>query len=93
MQIGPVTLDGHHVRLERVSLADVPALWRAGTYEEIRRYPPSPCDPRRRGGPTSRPNWPNKRPGWWSALSWRPGPPPELLGRPDFSPSTATTAG
>ena len=35
MQIGPVTLDGHHVRLEPVSLAHVPALWRAGEPEEI----------------------------------------------------------
>jgi RimJ/RimL family protein N-acetyltransferase len=42
MQIGPVARDGHHVRLERVGLADVPALWRAGAHEEIRRYPPSP---------------------------------------------------
>ena len=31
MQIGPVTLDGHHVRLEPVSLAHVPALWRAAS--------------------------------------------------------------
>jgi RimJ/RimL family protein N-acetyltransferase len=38
MQIGPVTLDGHHVRLEHVSLAYVPALWRAGEPEEIWRY-------------------------------------------------------
>ena len=30
MLIGPVILDGHHVRLEPVSLAHVPALWRAG---------------------------------------------------------------
>jgi N-acetyltransferase len=40
MLIGPVTLDGHHVRLEPVSLAHVPALWRAGTHEEIWRYVP-----------------------------------------------------
>ena len=32
MQIGPVTLDGQHVRLEPVSLAHVPALWRAGAH-------------------------------------------------------------
>ena len=38
MQIGPVTLDGHHVRLEPVSLAHVPDLWRAAEPEEIRRY-------------------------------------------------------
>ena len=40
MQIGPVTLDGQHVRLEPVSLAHVPALWRAGAHEEIWRYLP-----------------------------------------------------
>ena len=40
MQIGPVTLEGRHVRLEPVSLAHVPALWRAGAYEEIWRYIP-----------------------------------------------------
>jgi N-acetyltransferase len=40
MQIGPVTLDGHHVRLEPMSLAHVPALWRAGAHEEIWRYLP-----------------------------------------------------
>jgi RimJ/RimL family protein N-acetyltransferase len=40
MQIGPVTLEGQHVRLEPVSLAHVPALWRAGTHEEIWRYLP-----------------------------------------------------
>jgi len=40
MQIGPVTLEGQHVRLEPVSLAHVPALWRAGAYEEIWRYIP-----------------------------------------------------
>jgi N-acetyltransferase len=40
MQIGPVTLDGHHVRLEPVSLAHVPALWQAGAHEEIWRYLP-----------------------------------------------------
>jgi RimJ/RimL family protein N-acetyltransferase len=38
MQIGPVTLDGYHVRLEPVSLAHVPALWRAAEPEEIWRY-------------------------------------------------------
>jgi N-acetyltransferase len=38
MQIGPVTLDGHHVRLEPVSLTHVPALWRAAEPEEIWRY-------------------------------------------------------
>ena len=38
MQIGPVTLDGHHVRLEPVSLAHVPALWRADEPDEIWRY-------------------------------------------------------
>ena len=40
MQIGPVTLDGYHVRLEPVSLAHIPALWQAGAYEEIWRYLP-----------------------------------------------------
>jgi RimJ/RimL family protein N-acetyltransferase len=40
MQIGPVTLEGRHVRLEPVSLAHVPALWRVGAYEEIWRYIP-----------------------------------------------------
>jgi hypothetical protein len=40
MQIEPVTLDGHHARLEPVSLAHVPALWRAGAHEEIWRYLP-----------------------------------------------------
>ncbi len=40
MQIGPVTLEGQHVRLEPVSLAHVPALWRAGAYGEIWRYLP-----------------------------------------------------
>jgi RimJ/RimL family protein N-acetyltransferase len=40
MQIGPVTLEGQHVRLEPVSLAHVPALWRVGAYEEIWRYIP-----------------------------------------------------
>lgn len=40
MQIGPVTLEGQHVRLEPVSLDHVPALWRAGAHEEIWRYLP-----------------------------------------------------
>ncbi len=40
MQIGPITLDGHHVRLEPVSLAHVPALWRVGAHEEIWQYLP-----------------------------------------------------
>ena len=40
MQIGPIILDGHHVRLEPVSLAHVPALWRAGAHDEIWRYLP-----------------------------------------------------
>ena len=40
MQIGPVTLEGRYVRLEPVSLAHVPALWRVGAYEEIWRYLP-----------------------------------------------------
>ena len=40
MQIGPVTLEGRHVRLEPVSLAHVPALWRVGAYEELWRYIP-----------------------------------------------------
>jgi N-acetyltransferase len=40
MQIGPVTLEGRHVRLEPVSLAHVSALWRVGAYEEIWRYIP-----------------------------------------------------
>ncbi len=38
MQIGPVTLEGHHVRLEPVSLAHVPALWHVGAHEDIWRY-------------------------------------------------------
>ncbi len=42
MQIGPVTLEGQHVRLEPVSLAHVPALWRAGAHEEIWHYLPYP---------------------------------------------------
>jgi hypothetical protein len=40
MQIGPLTLDGHHVRLEPISLAHVPTLWHAGAHEEIWRYLP-----------------------------------------------------
>ena len=40
MQIGPVTLEGHHVRLEPVSLAHVPALWHAGAHEYIWCYLP-----------------------------------------------------
>jgi N-acetyltransferase len=40
MLIGPVTLDGQHVRLEPVSLDHVPALWRAGAHEAIWRYFP-----------------------------------------------------
>lgn len=40
MQIGPVTLEGQHVCLEPVSLAHVPALWRAGAHAEIWRYLP-----------------------------------------------------
>jgi N-acetyltransferase len=40
MQIGPVTLEGRHVRLEPMSLAHVPALWRVSAYEEIWRYIP-----------------------------------------------------
>ncbi|HSF31468.1 MAG TPA: GNAT family protein [Candidatus Tectomicrobia bacterium] len=40
MQIGPITLDGHHVRLEPVTLAHVPALWRVGAPAEIWRYLP-----------------------------------------------------
>lgn len=42
MQIEPVTLEGQHVRLEPVSLAHVPALWRVGAHEEIWRYLPYP---------------------------------------------------
>ena len=38
MLIRPVNLDGHHARLEPVSLTHVPALWRAGEPEEIWRY-------------------------------------------------------
>jgi RimJ/RimL family protein N-acetyltransferase len=38
MQIGPITLEGHHVRLEPVSLGHVPALCRAGKPEAIWRY-------------------------------------------------------
>ncbi len=44
MQSGPVTLEGHHVRLEPVSLAHVPALWRVGAHEDIWRYLPYPMD-------------------------------------------------
>src|SRR5215468_4858451 len=40
MQVGPVILDGRQVRLEPVSLAHVPTLWRVGAYEEIWRYIP-----------------------------------------------------
>jgi RimJ/RimL family protein N-acetyltransferase len=40
MQIGPITLEGHHVRLEPVTLSHVPSLWRAGAYEEIWQYLP-----------------------------------------------------
>ena len=40
MLIEPVTLDGQHARLEPMSLAHVPALWRAGAHEEIWRYLP-----------------------------------------------------
>lgn len=40
MHIGPVTLEGRHVRLEPMSLAHVPALWRVGAHEEIWRYLP-----------------------------------------------------
>jgi N-acetyltransferase len=40
MQIGPVTLEGYHVRLEPVSLAHVQALWRAGAPEEIWQFLP-----------------------------------------------------
>ena len=40
MQIGPVTLEGQHVRLEPLSLAHVPALGHAGAHEEIWRYLP-----------------------------------------------------
>ena len=44
MQIGPVTLEGRHVRLEPVSLAHVSALWRAGAHAEIWRYLPYVMD-------------------------------------------------
>ena len=40
MLIEPVTLDGQHARLEPMSLAHVPALWRAGAHDEIGRYLP-----------------------------------------------------
>ena len=40
MQIGSVTLEGQHVRLEPVSLAHVPALWCVGAHEDIWRYLP-----------------------------------------------------
>jgi N-acetyltransferase len=40
MPIAPVTLNGHHVRLEPVTLVHVPALWRAGAHEEIWRILP-----------------------------------------------------
>lgn len=41
MQIGPVTLVGQHVRLEPVSLAHVPGLWRVGAHENLWLYTPS----------------------------------------------------
>ena len=62
MLIEPVTLDGQHARLEPMSLAHVPALWRAGAHDEIGGIYPTPCAPRRRCRATLRPNWPNKRP-------------------------------
>ena len=34
--IGPVTLDGHHVRQEPVSLAHVPALWMTARRDPLR---------------------------------------------------------
>ena len=40
MHIGPVTLEGQQSRLEPVSLAHVPALWRAGAPEAIWRIDP-----------------------------------------------------
>jgi len=40
MQIEPVTLEGQQVRLEPMSLAHVPALWRVGAHEDIWRYMP-----------------------------------------------------
>jgi RimJ/RimL family protein N-acetyltransferase len=40
MLIRPITLHGHHVHLEPVSLAHIPALWRVGAHEEIWRYLP-----------------------------------------------------
>jgi len=40
MQIGSITLEGQHVRLEPVSLAHVPALWHAGAHAEIWRFLP-----------------------------------------------------
>ena len=40
MQIEPVMLEGQHVRLEPVSLAHVPALWRVGAHEDIWSYLP-----------------------------------------------------
>jgi RimJ/RimL family protein N-acetyltransferase len=40
MHIGPITLEGHHVRLEPVSLAHVQALWRAGAHEAIWQFLP-----------------------------------------------------
>jgi RimJ/RimL family protein N-acetyltransferase len=44
MDIGPVTLEGQHVRLEPVTLAHVPALWRVGAHEELWRYIPYTID-------------------------------------------------
>ncbi len=38
MQLGPVTLEGQHVRLEPVSLAHVPVLWRVGAHAELWLY-------------------------------------------------------
>jgi len=40
MPIEPVTLEGQQVRLEPMSLAHVPALWRVGAPEDIWRYLP-----------------------------------------------------
>lgn len=40
MDLGPVTLEGQHVRLEPITLAHIPALWRIGAHEELWRYIP-----------------------------------------------------
>ncbi len=40
MELGPVTLEGQYVRLEPITLAHIPALWRIGAHAELWRYIP-----------------------------------------------------